>query len=47
MYVPVHGKYTIFRGNLNEIYFTDGWTYFCQMNDIVAGSVLAVRVEMR
>jgi hypothetical protein len=24
MYAPVHGKYTIFYGKLNDIYFTDG-----------------------
>jgi hypothetical protein len=47
MYAPVHGEYTIFHGNLNELYFRNGWGYFCHMNDIVAGSMRAVRVEMR
>jgi hypothetical protein len=47
MYALVHGEYIIFHGNLREIYFTNGWAYFFQMNNIVGGSMLVVRVEMR
>jgi hypothetical protein len=47
MYALVHGEYIIFHGNLDEIYFRNGWAYFCHMNDIVAGSMLVVRMEMR
>jgi hypothetical protein len=41
MYAPVHGQYTIFHGNLDEINFSNGWAYFCHMNKIVVGSALA------
>jgi hypothetical protein len=47
MHAPVNGEYILFRGNLNELYFRNGWAYFCHMNKIVAGSLLVVRVEMR
>jgi hypothetical protein len=47
MYAPVNGEYIIFHGNFNELYFRNGWAYFCQINDIVVGSMLAVRVETR
>jgi hypothetical protein len=43
----VNGEYILFQGNLNEIFFINGWAYFWKMNKIVAGSMLAVRVEMR
>jgi hypothetical protein len=46
MYAPVHGQYTIFHGNLDEINFNNGWAYFWYKNDIVVGSVVAVRMEM-
>jgi hypothetical protein len=47
MYVPVNGEYIIFCGILNELYFRNGWAYFCHMNNIVVGSMLDVRMEMR
>jgi hypothetical protein len=47
MYAPVHGKYTIFYGNLNETNFNNGRAYLCHMNAILVGSLVAVRVEMR
>jgi hypothetical protein len=37
MYALVHGEYIIFHGNLNDLYFGNGWGYFYHMNDIVAG----------
>jgi hypothetical protein len=46
MHAPVNGEYILFRGNLNELYFRNGWAYFCHMNEIVACSLLAVKVEM-
>jgi hypothetical protein len=47
MYAPVHREYIFFHDNLSVIYFINGWAYFCQMNDIVGGSMFVVRVEMR
>jgi hypothetical protein len=47
MYALVNGEYILLCGNLNELYFRNGWAYFCHMNEIVAGSLLAVRVDMR
>jgi hypothetical protein len=41
MCAPFHGEYIIFHGNFSEIYFINGWAYFCQMNNIVGGSLLA------
>jgi hypothetical protein len=47
MCAPVNGEYILLQGNLNKILFRSGWAYFCKMNKIVAGSMLAVRVDMR
>ena len=44
---PIQGNYILRRGNLNEIEFINGWTHFCNMNELQAGSLVAVRVEMR
>ena len=43
----VGGKYTVFRGNINEIVFRNGWNIFCNINQLVVGSLIAVRVEFR
>jgi hypothetical protein len=47
MYAPFPRQYIHIRGNLNMIFFLTGWSYFCQMNKIVAGSMLVMMVEMR
>jgi hypothetical protein len=41
------GKYNIYHGNINEIEFSDVWTYFSYMNQLQVGSLLDVRVKMR
>lgn len=43
----VGGEYTVFRGNINEIVFRNGWNIFCNINQLVVGSLIAVRVEFR
>lgn len=47
MDAPIPGKYGIYHGNINEIEFSNGWTNFCHMNQLVVGSLVVVRVEMR
>ena len=47
MYAPIPGEYTIIHVNLNEIEFSNSWTNFCDMNQLVVASLVAVRVEMR
>jgi hypothetical protein len=32
---------------MNEIEFINGWTIFCHMNQLLSGSLVAVRVEVR
>ena len=44
---PIEGNFILRRGNLNELEFSNGWTHFCNMNELQGGSVVAVRVEMR
>ena len=44
---PVQENYIIRHGNLNEIEFINGWTHFCNMNELQGGSLVAVWVEMR
>ena len=43
----VSGEYTIYRHNINEIVFRNGWANFCNAHQLGAGSLIAVRVEMR
>ena len=43
----VSGEYTIYRHNINEIMFRNGWANFCNAHQLVVGSLIAVRVEMR
>lgn len=47
MDAPIPGQYTFLHGNLNEIEFSNRWTNFCDMNQLVVASLVAVRVEMR
>jgi hypothetical protein len=39
------GDYIIRHGNLNEIYFSNGCADFCDMNQLIIGSLIAVREE--
>ena len=43
----VSGEYTIYHRNTNEIWFRNGWTNFANACQLVVGSLVAVRVEMR
>lgn len=43
----VSGEYTVYRGNINQIVFSNGWADFCNAHQLVVGSLIAVRVEMR
>ena len=43
----VSGEYTIHRGNINDIVFRNGWANFSNACQLVVGSLVAVRVEMR
>ena len=43
----VSGEYTIYHRNTNEIWFRNGWTNFANTCQLVVGSLVAVRVEMR
>ena len=47
MDAPSQGDYIIIRGNLNQIDFTNGWNKFCDMNQLLIGSLVAVRVEVK
>jgi hypothetical protein len=44
---PTLGEYRIYHGNLNEIVFRNGWHNFCNMNQLIVGTLVAVRVEFR
>ena len=43
----VSGEYTLYRGNINEIVFRNGMANFSNACELVVGSLVAVRVEMR
>ena len=43
----VSGEYIIHRGNINEIVFRNGWANLSNACQLVVGSLVAVRVEMR
>ena len=42
----VSGEYTVYR-RINEIVFPNGWANFCNAHQLVVGTLIAVRVEMR
>jgi hypothetical protein len=47
MDAPIHRKYDIYHGTINEVEFSNGRTNFCLMNQLKVGSLVAVRAEMR
>jgi hypothetical protein len=42
----IYGHYTFLHVNLNEIEFNNGWTNSYNMNQLVVGSLVAMRLEM-
>ena len=42
----VSGEYTVYR-RIDEIVFRNGWANFCNAHQVVVGSLIAVKVEMR